>query len=365
MARCRRIGRERDVQVPAPHARRAAGEARGGDGSVGPQPQRRDRAPARGQRGTGSPGTAGAAAPRREERGEEDAQDLDRRLGHRPRRARAHLCRRARRGRPAERRRTRSKAVAGSGEARRVQTARRLREQRLRERGVPGRRGRGGLRQPGVPAERNRVPADARGDHRGEEAQVARGALPEQVGGCRPRHHAGRAARDAALGPADAVVRPCQRDGRRHAPLQRERVQALHRRRGRRRLAHEQRARRAAELEGAVDRDGLPVDRLAPDRSDRRDGQHDLRRHRRAQRLERQRGRRRSLPLDRRRQPLDARPGQSCRGGEPRHRRHRGRPVESEPHPHRYGRRSARALVDRGRALHAARRTAARAVGVA
>ena len=365
MARCRRIGRERDVQVPAPHARRAAGEARGGDGSFGPQPQRRDRAPARGERGTGSPGTAGAAASRREERGEEDAQDLGRRVGDRPRRAYAHLRRRARRRRSAGRRRARTQACAGRGAARGDQAARGLREQRLRERGVPGCRGRRGVRQPGVPAERDRVPADARGDHRGEEAQGARRALPEQVGRRRPGHHAGRTARDAALGPADAVVRPCQCDGRRHAPLQRERVQALHRRRGRRRLAHEQRARGAAELEGAVDGDGLPGDRLAPDRPDRRDRQHDLRRHRRAQRLERQRGRHRSLPLDRRRQPLDARPGQPRRSGEPRHRRHRGEPVESEPHPHRYGRRSARALVDRGRALHAARRTAARAVGVA
>ena len=110
---------------------------------------------------------------------------------------------------------------------------------------------------------------------------------------------------------------------------------------------------------------GLPGDRLDPDRPERRDRQHDLRRHRRAERLERQRGRRRSLPLDRRRQPLDARPGQSRRGGEPRHRRHRGGPVESGPHPDRHRRRAARALVHLGRALHAAGRAAARAVGVA
>ena len=70
--------------------------------------------------------------------------------------------------------------------------------------------------------------------------------------------------------------------------------------------------------------------------------QHDLRRHRRAERRQRERGGPRSLPVDERRQQLVARRGQRARRQGSRHRRHRGRPVESEPHPDRHRRRAAR-----------------------
>ena len=182
--------------------------------------------------------------------------------------------------------------------------------------------------------------------------------------GTRPGHARGRAVRHAEPDGSDAVDGTHRSTRGRLQALQRRRVQALYRLGRRRRLDDEQRARRAAGVAREERRPRHAGDRLDHDRPDGRDGQHDLRRNGRGERLVRQRGRPRRLQVDRRRQPLVGASGQR-RGGEgPRRRRHRDRPDEPEPHLHRDDGRSTRHLELERRTLHAAGRTASRPVRV-
>ena len=123
--------------------------------------------------------------------------------------------------------------------------------------------------------------------------------------------------------PAEYIGRRPHHLARHCADLQARQLPALARCRGRRRVAHEERAGREPELGVPVRLVRDPGDRLGRRRPERPVREHDLRGHRRGQRVRRLRRGRRALQVDERRRHVDG-PHRSECVQRPRHRSDRG-----------------------------------------
>ena len=194
------------------------------------------------------------------------------------------------------------------------------------------RSGRAGLRRPGVSVRGDRHRADARGVERRQEAQGPRLEARRRVAGARPVHERRGHARHADVQPADPVVGP--RDRARRSTRTAANGAASTARSGSPPPAA---ASGGPTTRSKPSRTGTPVSDDIPSnaigslhrRPERRKRPHALRRHRRAERLERLRGRPRPLQVDRRRQPWRSSRA-AGRRDQPLDRGDRGRPGQPE-----------------------------------